>query len=242
MKFRPMLFLPVIGAGVAALSLIVIVAGCGGSSSPSPSPSPSLSPSASASPSPSPSPSVSPSPDVSPSPLPSPNPIFAPTVTLTADAQDLLRGQSTRLAWTSANATAVTESNFETTDLAGEKTVAPPQTTTYTLTVRNAGGQTAVSTVEVRVATVGVTVNPSAATVDVLSPLTLVAQVSGAVDAGVTWSVEETGGGSINEQGVYTAPATAGVYHVRATSNADTGKFAVAEVRVRAAGGSVTVN
>ncbi|MBC8137201.1 MAG: hypothetical protein H8F28_15075 [Fibrella sp.] len=211
---------------IAVLSLTLSVAtiiGCGGGGS-------STTPSASPTPTPTPTPSVSPS------------PIASPAVSLTADSQDLLRGQSTRLVWNSQNTSAVAESNFDATTLAGEKIVTPLATTTYSLTVRNEGGQTVVGSVEVRVATVAITAFSSSPTVDVSSSLTFGAQVTGAVDAGVTWSVQELGGGVITESGSYTAPATAGTYHVQATSNADPSKVAVVEVRVRAASGSVTVN
>lgn len=217
-------------AGIAVLSMTLIVAmvsGCGGGGSSSPSPSPT--------------PSISPDPTPSPSPSPSPSPTV-PSVALNADSQDILRGQSTRLVWNSQNTDAVAESNFDAATVAGEKVVTPLTTTTYTLTVRDAGGQTAVGSVEVRVATVGITATPSPAVVDVSSSLPFAAQVTGAVDTGVTWSVYEDGGGVITAGGVYSAPATAGTYHVLATSNADTSKVAVVDVRVRAASGTVTVN
>lgn len=134
------------------------------------------------------------------------------------------------------------ESNFEATTVAGEKVVTPLETTTYTLKVRNSVGESVTGSFEVRVAAVGVSLNPSPAVVNVSSPLTFAAQVTGAVNTGVSWSVVENGGGTINSDGVYTAPAAAGVYHIQATSNADPSKVAVAEVRVRAASGTVTVN
>jgi hypothetical protein len=48
----------------------------------------------------------------------------------------------------------------------------------------------------------------------------------------VTWSVTESGGGSVTATGVYTAPATPGTYHVVATSDEDKTKTASAEVTV----------
>jgi hypothetical protein len=54
----------------------------------------------------------------------------------------------------------------------------------------------------------------------------------------VTWSVQEgAGGGTVNSSGTYTAPATAGTYHVIATSVADPAKQASATVLVTAAAG-----
>jgi hypothetical protein len=166
----------------------------------------------------------------------------APTASLTADRTELLRGQSATLQWSASNATAVVESNFGASGVSGSVAVSPTQTTTYALSVRNDGGQTAAGSVVVRVAEVAVGVTPATGVVDVSRQLSFSAQVSGAVDTGVSWSVEEAGGGTITPEGVYSAPSTTGVFHVRAASNADTGKVAVVEVRVRAAGGNVSVN
>ena len=51
-------------------------------------------------------------------------------------------------------------------------------------------------------------------------------------DQRVTWSVDEPGGGTIDPSGIYTAPLTAGTYHVRATSVADPSKSDIATVTV----------
>ena len=45
--------------------------------------------------------------------------------------------------------------------------------------------------------------------------------VRGSTDTSVYWSVKEPDGGTINQGGVYTAPATPGTYTVTATSQAD---------------------
>jgi hypothetical protein len=50
----------------------------------------------------------------------------------------------------------------------------------------------------------------------------------------VTWSVATAGGGSVSASGLYTAPATAGTYQLRATSSADPTKQAIAVVTVSA--------
>jgi hypothetical protein len=50
---------------------------------------------------------------------------------------------------------------------------------------------------------------------------TFIATVTRATNTAVTWAVVETGGGSISTSGLYTAPATLGTYHVRATCIAD---------------------
>ena len=62
------------------------------------------------------------------------------------------------------------------------------------------------------------------------------AAVTGVSDLGVLWSVSEgASGGSIDANGSYTAPQTAGPYHVVATSHFDPSKTAAAEVTVSAA-------
>ena len=57
--------------------------------------------------------------------------------------------------------------------------------------------------------------------------------MTGTTNHSVTWRVQEGGaGGTVTPQGVYTAPATPGEYHVVATSVADTSKSAVATALV----------
>ncbi|HNX93621.1 MAG TPA: M4 family metallopeptidase [Holophaga sp.] len=85
---------------------------------------------------------------------------------------------------------------------------------------------------------VTVKITPSAATVQAGGSATFTASVSGASSTAVAWSVVESGGGSITSAGLYTAPATAGTYHVKATSKADSAVSATATVTVTAAGSS----
>ena len=58
------------------------------------------------------------------------------------------------------------------------------------------------------------------------------ATVTGSTNTAVTWSVVETTGGTITTTGVYTAPATAGTFHVQAISAADATKSAQSLVTV----------
>lgn len=91
-------------------------------------------------------------------------------------------------------------------------------------------------------ATVTVTAPPTAVTVAVTPPtasiascrsFTFGATVGGTSNTAVTWSVQEgAAGGSITAAGVYTAPSSAGTYHVVATSQADPTKSSVATVVV----------
>jgi hypothetical protein len=81
---------------------------------------------------------------------------------------------------------------------------------------------------------VRVDVSPSAATIAAGESLALSASVTGSVKT-VTWSVEEgAAGGTVTTGGVYTAPETAGVYHVVATSTADPTKSGSAAITVTA--------
>jgi hypothetical protein len=67
---------------------------------------------------------------------------------------------------------------------------------------------------------VTVTVTPPQSDVDACRGAVLAAQVANATNTRVTWSVQEPGGGTV-VNGIYTAPDTAGTYHVVATSEAD---------------------
>lgn len=69
-----------------------------------------------------------------------------------------------------------------------------------------------------------------------ISPSTAKLQVNGnqqfAASIPVTWSVVTVNGGTITSGGLYTAPASAGMYMIRATSQADPAKSATLMVQV----------
>jgi acyl-coenzyme A thioesterase PaaI-like protein len=78
-----------------------------------------------------------------------------------------------------------------------------------------------------------VTVSPNPATVLPGAPDLFMATVTGSANMAVTWTVQEgAAGGSIDNQGNYTAPQVAGTYHVIATSVADTSRSGSATVTV----------
>lgn len=79
-----------------------------------------------------------------------------------------------------------------------------------------------------------VCISPLHASVDANATRAFSANVIGTNDQSVTWNVVEENGGSITSSGVYTAPATAGTYHVKATSTADTTRSATAAIAVSA--------
>ncbi len=75
--------------------------------------------------------------------------------------------------------------------------------------------------------------NESTADVAPTNSVTLAAAVTGTIDTGVDWSVQEgAAGGSVNAAGVYTAPATVGTYTVRAVSRGDSSKSDAAKAAI----------
>jgi hypothetical protein len=80
---------------------------------------------------------------------------------------------------------------------------------------------------------VAIRVTPPLARISPGTATTFGALVTGATDTSVHWTVSEAGGGTVDGNGVYTAPATQGVYHVVASSAADVTKSATAEVDVQ---------
>ena len=80
-------------------------------------------------------------------------------------------------------------------------------------------------------------VEPAVLTV---TPATATVQIGSAVEfdanEAVRWSVQEEGGGTVDETGRYTAPLATGTYHVLATSVAQPSRTATAEVTVTEAG------
>ncbi len=82
-----------------------------------------------------------------------------------------------------------------------------------------------------------VQVSPTTATVAPNQSTTFTATVTGTANTAVTWSVMETGGGTVQPTGAntatYTAPANSGTYRVMARSAADPSKSATATVTVQ---------
>ena len=76
---------------------------------------------------------------------------------------------------------------------------------------------------------------PYTATVAEGGTLTFTANVGNASSLDATFSVQEgAAGGTITSAGIYTAPSTAGTFHIVATSVADPTKTATATVTVTA--------
>jgi len=86
---------------------------------------------------------------------------------------------------------------------------------------------------------VSISVNPNPASLAPNANQTFTATVTNATNSAVTWSVVEANGGTVTQNGVYTAPALAGTYHVKATSVQDATRSSTATVNVHVV---VTVN
>ncbi|MGC4044635.1 MAG: hypothetical protein QM758_12645 [Armatimonas sp.] len=86
-----------------------------------------------------------------------------------------------------------------------------------------------------------VTVSPASATTTLRKTVSLGASVLGPANTGVRWSVTEAGGGSVNASGIYTAPATPGVFHVVAESQADSRQKAMVTVTVQSGNGNIHI-
>jgi hypothetical protein len=79
---------------------------------------------------------------------------------------------------------------------------------------------------------VAVTVSPASVAVPPGGTKSFTCTVTGSANTGCTWQVTEAGGGTITAAGVYTGPATAGTYHVVASSVAQPGANGTAVVTV----------
>jgi hypothetical protein len=95
-------------------------------------------------------------------------------------------------------------------------------------------------TAEVTVAPIKVTVSPGTVTLAPGGTKTFTANIDGLDDKRVTWSVQETAGGLINNTGFYAAPASMGFFHVVATSVADGTKSGSASITVTTSSASFT--
>ncbi len=140
-------------------------------------------------------------------------------------------GQSTAVTWS------VQEAGGGSVDASGNYT-APGTTGTYHVVAISVADTSKYATATVAVTStpvIAVSISPQTASVGTAGSLQFTATVTGTTagqSAAVTWSVQETGGGSVNSSGRYTAPTIAGTYHVVATSVADTSKQDTATVAV----------
>lgn len=116
--------------------------------------------------------------------------------------------------------------------------LAPGDTATYHVVATSTADANAKSSVVVTVKTLPkVVVSPSAGNLLPGATKTFTATVTFAQNTTVTWSVQESGGGTITQGGLYTAPASIpgaiATYHVVATSVEDPSRSAGAEVTIQ---------
>ncbi len=144
-------------------------------------------------------------------------------------------GQSTAVTWS------VQESGGGTVDGSGHYT-APSSGGTFHVVATSVANpsKSATATVTVSQPVISVTISPQVASTTTGGALTFTATVSGTgagQSTAVTWSVQESGGGTVDGSGHYTAPGTTGTFHVVATSVADPSKSAAATVTVGSSSG-----
>jgi acyl-CoA hydrolase len=162
------------------------------------------------------------------------------TVTITPPSASVQVGKTLTFQATVTNASNKTvqwtlqEASGGTIDSSGVYT-APATAGTFHVIATSAADMTASATAAVTVTSapvVNVTISPLAPSILAGNTGQFNASASGGASAAVTYSVTESGGGSIDSAGLYTAPATAGTYHVVATSVSDPTARAQATVTV----------
>jgi len=95
------------------------------------------------------------------------------------------------------------------------------------------GGSNSAAAPSTSMISMSVTVAPATATLPTGGSQSFSAMVAGSSNTAVSWSIAEgASGGTIDNNGLYTAPQASGTYHVLATSQADTSKSAMATVTV----------
>jgi hypothetical protein len=162
------------------------------------------------------------------------------SVAVSPTATSLFTSASTSFTAAVANAAdtsvtwAVAEGAAGGTITAGGLYTAPATSGTYHVvaTSHADASRTATATVTV-ILPISVAVSPTTATLLMAASASFTAMVANSADTAVIWTVAEgAAGGTVTAGGVYTAPMTAGTYHVVATSHADTSKAATVTVTV----------
>ncbi len=156
---------------------------------------------------------------------------------LTVTAQDPFNNTATAYSgtvhFTSTDGQAVLPPNAKLTMGTGTFSATLNTATNQTITASDTVTASITGTATVNVPPITVMVSPPAPTVFLGAMLTFTANVAGTNNTAVTWTVlEGAAGGSITALGVYTAPQIIGMYHVIATSVADSTKSGSAIITV----------
>lgn len=171
-------------------------------------------------------------------------PIISVSITAPTTTQTVAQGGTLQLAASvtgTPNATVTWTSTGGSISSAGlfSAPVGPAAPGTYTVTATSQADPTQSASATVIVPPITVVVTPMAATLVAANTTnatptsrTFMATVSGAVNSQVTWSVLESGGGSIASGGTYQAPPVAGMYTVVARSVVDPSAQGTARVTV----------
>jgi hypothetical protein len=85
---------------------------------------------------------------------------------------------------------------------------------------------------QVRQGTIWIAIHPRQSTLHVEQTQKFTAVVWGADEPVLKWAVREPNGGSITQEGIYTAPKEIGIYHVIAIVTGNGGKEAQAVAKV----------
>jgi hypothetical protein len=109
---------------------------------------------------------------------------------------------------------------------------APAAAGTFHVLATSAADPTKVGSATIHVHLVSIAITPAVATLGIGQTQSFAAEVSGGSDPTVHFSVLESGGGTVTDAGLYTAPSTAGTFHVVATSLADSTATGSAEITV----------
>ena len=144
------------------------------------------------------------------------------TRTFSATVSGTTAGQSTAVTWSvpaGAGSIGATTGVY----------VAPATPGTYVVTATSVADSTRMATATVTVTApppaVAISISPTTATLDACKGQVFTATVTNTTNTAVTWTVTEgAAGGAVAANGTYTAPQTAGTYHVVATSVADPSK------------------
>jgi hypothetical protein len=157
------------------------------------------------------------------------------TVSFTATVSGAVSGESTAVTWSVREGAA-----GGTVDSAGRYT-APASAGTFHVVATSVADPSRSGSATVTVTAppvINVSVAPATTSVQAQGTASFTASVTGTVSGqstAVTWSVREgAGGGSVDGSGRYTAPASAGTFHVVATSVADPSRSGSATVTVSA--------
>ena len=86
-----------------------------------------------------------------------------------------------------------------------------------------------------------VVISPKTVTLTFDDQTQFTATVTGLSSPEVVWKVEEQSGGTISQNGNYTAPKIAGTYHITVTSSVDSTRFATAVVTVQKGSGTIII-